>query len=120
MFKNIINKEFTLQVLSHICFGVLGALLVQLVFIPQRTAPAIATVNLTALQDSFIRETAKQSLSQEAMKQKVTSFSQQLTQAINKLASEKHVTILLTEAVISNGKDYTQEVANTVKKGMSQ
>ncbi|RDI41121.1 TrbI F-type domain-containing protein [Aquicella lusitana] len=119
MFKNIINKEFTMQVLTHICFGVVGALLVQFVFI-QRTATAVATVNLTALQDSFIRETAKQSLSQEEMKQRVTSFSQQLTQAINKIAKEKHVTILLTEAVISNEKDYTQEIVNRVKKGMSQ
>lgn len=117
MFKNIINKELALQVLSHICFGMLGALLVQFIFI-QHTTLAISTVNLTALQDSFVRETAKQSLSQEEMKQRVTSFSHQLTQAINKIASEKHVTILLTEAVISNEKDYTQEVANRVKKEM--
>lgn len=118
MFKNVISKEFTLQAFSQICFGILGTLLVQLIFI-RHTTPAIATVNLTALQDSFIRETAKQSLSQEEMKQKVTLFSQQLTQAINKVASEKHVTVLLTEAVISNEKDYTQEVINRVKKGMS-
>ncbi len=119
MLKNLANREFILQALSQLCFGALGALLVQLFFI-QHTSSSIATVNITALQDSFVRETAKQSLSQDEMKQKVTQFSRQLNQAINKIANEKHVTLLLTEAVISDGKDYTQEVVNRVKKGMSQ
>lgn len=119
MFKKFINNEYILQALSQLCFGMLGALFIQLVFV-SHTASTIATVNITALQDSFVRETAKQSLSQDEMKQKVTAFSQQLTQAINRIASDKHVTILLTEAVLANGKDYTQEVANRVKKGIAR
>jgi flagellar hook-basal body complex protein FliE len=118
MLKNTINKAFIYQAMSPLFFGMLGALLVQLIFNHHAT-PAIATVNITALQDGFVRETAKQPISQEAMKQKVALFSQQLTQAINNVAKNNHVTILLSEAVISQGKDYTQDVANRVKKGMS-
>lgn len=116
MFKQLITKEFMFQVFTQICFGMVGALLLQVII--QKTQPNIATVNITAIQDSFIRETAKQSLSKEEMERKVTLFSSQLNQTIHKISKENHVTLFLTEAVISGSKDYTQAVADQVKKGM--
>ncbi len=118
MLKNIINKDIVMQSLSQICFGMLGALLILAIF--HKNTPTIATVNITGLQDSFIKETSKQSLSDEEKKQKVEIFANKLNQSIIQIAKEKNAVILLNEAVISNHADFTQEVAKEIKRGLSQ
>lgn len=114
MFRNLLSKEIILLACSQLCFGALGALIVQLVITHQST-PIIATVNITGLEDSFIRETAKQPLSQTEMKQKVALFADRLNKTVFQLAKQKHLILVPSEAVIAGSPDLTQEVANQVK-----
>jgi flagellar hook-basal body complex protein FliE len=116
MFKIIFNKTLILQIISQLAFGIIGALLVQAILIKKPNS--IATVNMIALQDSFVHETARESLSQEEKQQRVALFSQLLMQSINQIAKEKQAAVLLSEAVIAGNQDYTEEVANLIKKGM--
>ena len=117
MLRNFMNKELLLQALSQICFGMLGTLLV--LAIVHKTPLTIATVNITALEDSFIQETSKQSLRDEEKKQKVTAFADALNQTVVRLAKEKNLVLVPSQAVISDVPDLTQEVAEQIKKGMS-
>lgn len=119
MFKSLLNKEILLMVGSQLCFGILGALIVQLT-IMHRTTPAIVTVNITGLVDSFIRETTKQSLTQVEMKQKVTRFGEQLNKTVTQISKQKHLILVPSEAVIAGSMDLTPEIANQIKKGLKQ
>lgn len=119
MFKSLINKETFFLVFSQLCFGALGALIVYMGVI-QRHPPTIATVNITGLVDSFIRETTKQSLSEVEMKQKASLFSDQLTQIIKRISGREHLVLVPSEAVISGAPDLTQEVAYEIKRGLSK
>jgi hypothetical protein len=114
MLKNFITKALMLQALSQLCFGMLGALLILAI---THRAPSIATVNITGLEDSFIRETSRQSLTDAEKKQKVTAFAKVLNQTIIKFAKEKNLVLLPSQAVISEQLDLTQEVAEQIKKG---
>lgn len=118
MFKYFVNKEMVLLAGSQLCFGLLGALLIQ-VWVAHRTPPVIATVNMTGLEDSFIRETAKQALTTAEKQQKVTAFAKSLNEAIAQLAKQKHLVIVLSEAVIAGSPDLTEEIANDIKKRIS-
>ena len=119
MFKLFPTKGTIFLAFSQIFFGVLGAFFVQIVII-KHSSPAIATINITGLVDSFIQETSKQSLSQIEKKQKVTQFVNQLNQVTNELVKQKHFIILPSEAVIAGSPDLTQEVASEIKRGLSQ
>lgn len=114
-----INPVFLIQAVSSIFFGMLGAVLMQWV-IGHYYSSRIATVNVTVLQDSFIKETTKQNISKEEMASRVALFSQQLNQAINQVSKDKQATLLISEAVIGGGQDYTQMVAEAVKRGMNK
>lgn len=117
MYKNILSKESIYIVLSQIIFGILGALLVHVML--HRNSPIVATVNITGLEDSFIRETSSQTLSPNDAKQKVALFAMQLDQSVKKLAQEKNMILVPKEAVIAGSIDVTQSVANDIKKRMA-
>lgn len=117
MFNKIYNKESLLMLCSQFIFGVLGALFIQLV-IPSRNH--IATVNVTGLIESFTNETSKQSLSQTEMQNRVKRFGSELNIALEGIAKEKHLVLVMKEAVITGSTDMTEEVAARIKKGISQ
>ena len=100
------------MICANVCFGIVGALLVQL-FIPKSTT--ISTVNITGLVDSFVKETAKQSLTSAEMEQKVNQFGEQLQQTIVQLAKQKNTVLLPNEAVIAGTNDLTGEVEKRIK-----
>ncbi len=112
------NREVLILGFSQFLFGMLGALLIQMLF--SFKTPTIATINITGLEDSFIKETSKQALSPMEMKQKVTGFAKILNQSVAELAKQKHLVLLPSEAVIAGSHDLTPEVANRVKQGLSQ
>lgn len=117
MFKSFINKAFILQALSQLCFGMVGALLI--LAITHKTSPVIATVNITGLEDSFIRETSSQSITDLEKKQKVEQFAKALSQTVVQIAKEKHLVLVPSQAVMSDAPDLTPEVARLVKKGLN-
>lgn len=116
---NLIDNDMMFLISSQLLFGMLGAILIQLIFFYQ-TTPTIATVNIVGLEESFIRETSKQPLTQAEIKQKATLFANVLNQTVVKIAKQKHLTLMLSEAVIAGSPDLTQEVADQVKKGISK
>lgn len=119
MSKNFINSESVLRALLQVCFGMLGALIVLMVV--HKTPPVIAMVNITGLEDSFIRETSRLPMTEAEKKQKVERFAKTLKQAINRLAGENHFVIVPAQAVLSSDSpDLTQEVAREIKKGINQ
>jgi len=120
MHKNIIkviNREFLLQALSQIFFGMIGTFLI-LSFI-YKTPLMIATVNITGLEDTFIQETSHQSLNETEKKQTVAMFAKVLNQTMVKIAAEKHLVLVPSQAVIAGSIDLTQEVAAQIKKGIN-
>lgn len=118
MFKFLLNKESLFLACSQLCFGVLGALIVQVGF--HRPPSLIATVNISELEDSFIKATVKQDLSPIVMKQKAALFSKGLNEVIIQIAKEKHVILIPSQAIIAGSvPDLTEEIANRVKRGLT-
>jgi conjugal transfer pilin signal peptidase TrbI len=114
--KKFFNKEMGIQIFAQLCFGMIGALLVEGI-IAYRT-PTIATVNVTGLVDSFVKETVKRPLTSLQKQQNVMMFGQRLNQTVSDLAVKKHLILMLSEAVITGSPDLTEEVAETMKKEM--
>lgn len=119
MIKTFMQKHKALLMLgtSQLIFGMMGALIMQLFF--SFKAPMIATVNISGLENSFIKETTNKALSPDEMKLKVAQFANALNQSVINIAKEKHVILLMSEAVVAGHRDLTPEVANRVKKGLS-
>lgn len=117
MLKKFINKEVMSQALSQFFFGIVGALLV--LSLTHHTSPTIATINITSLEDSFIQETSKQTLSETDKKQKVETFAKTLNQTVVQLAKEKHLLLMPSQAIISDAPDFTQEIAKKIKRGLN-
>lgn len=80
----------------------------------------LVTVNITALQDSFIKETVAQHLSPAEAKEKVAQFSKFLNEAILNLSNNKKMIVLPREAVITGANDETNTVANDIKARMAK
>jgi type-F conjugative transfer system protein TrbI len=117
MLNHFIRKELICQALSQLIFGMVGALLV--LTLTHHIAPTIATVNITGLEDSFIRATSRQPLTEAEKKQRVMLFAKVLNQTVMKIAKDKHLILLPSQAVISDALDVTQEVADQIKKGLA-
>lgn len=111
------HKDILVLGTSQLIFGMMGALIVQLFF--SFKSPTIATVNISGLENSFIKATTNKSLSPSEMKVKVTQFAKTLNQSVIDIAKEKHVILLLSEAAVAGNHDLTAEVATRVKKGLS-
>lgn len=111
------HKDLILLGTSQLIFGMMGALMVQLFF--SLNVPTIATVNISGLENSFIKETTNKALSPDEMKLKVTQFAHALNQSVVDIAKEKHVVLMMSEAVVAGHRDLTPEVANRIKKGLS-
>lgn len=114
-----LNKNLVLLVIGQVLFGLLGACVFQIIF-ADRLIKTMATINLTGLEDTFVSETAKLSISDVEKKQRVTKFAKLLSQVTKQISNEKNVVLVVSEAVVSGAPDMTNEVATRIKKRMSQ
>lgn len=110
------NQAELMKILSQVLFGMLGACLMQLFFIHH--AEHVATVNITSMVDSFVKETAKQKLTPDEMKQKVTHFSEVLNILLQRSARQKHLVLVPTEAVIAGAFDITDEIQQNTHEAL--
>jgi hypothetical protein len=117
MFKSLVNKDLAFVACSQLIFGIIGALLVHFM-LNFRAVPTIATVNITALEDSFVREISKKQLSEVEMRSQVMGFAKAINQTVFRLCKQKHLILVPSEAVMAGSQDMTQEVAAQVKKGL--
>ena len=114
------NKTQIVGYLPQIVFGMVGALIMQIFFIFLiHPAPSIATVNITGMVDSFVKETAKQTLTPDTMKQKVSQFGEGLNKTLQVLSDKKHLIIVPSEAVIVGATDLTETVQRNIKEGLA-
>lgn len=99
--------------------GLLGALTVFAVVHYYDAKPSkVATVNITALVDQFIKQEAKKNLPQEVLKSEVKAFGKTLEMELQKFSKNHNLVLLPSEAVISGSKDYTVIVRERMARKM--
>lgn len=110
-YKFIETNKISLSVLLINCVLIAGLLTFQ------HTSPTkIGMVNITAMVNSFIKETAQQSLSADEKQKKIAQFSDALQKVMTTEASEKNMVLIPSEAVIAGATDMTKEVMMAIKK----
>lgn len=117
MFNKILQHEGMRTALMQLLFGVLGALIIQLFLHHQ---PQIATVNLTGITSSFVKETAKEQLTPVQMKQQVTHFGELVDQSVKQIAKQKGAVLVISEAVVTGCPDYTELLQKKINSGLRQ
>lgn len=116
MFNNF-NKEQLMMIGLSLVSGMIGALMMQFIFAKHHAV--IATIDITNMTQSYIKETANQSLSMQEKQERINRFASLLTKYTEQLSTQKNVVLLPREAVISGGNDLTQQVSEMLKKGIS-
>lgn len=99
-------------------FLIMLALIILVVNLPQmqntKTEGNIATVNVNAIVDRQIKEMAKSELDNQSTEKTIAAFTKQLSIELTQLANEKKAVILVSEAVIAGGTDYTKLVEERI------
>lgn len=114
------KKEIMALFFSQLLFGMLGALILHVVFFGLSSS-RLATVNITDIQSSFLHETMNQGLNTVQMKEKVTKFASILNNTLIELAKRKNLILVPSEAVIAGtNPDYTAVVVNQIKLRLSR
>ena len=112
----IMSNKFVIPILATFLgtlVGVVGSLLAHVILVSQ---PVVASVNLTGIVNAFVKETAKQNLSEKEMGSRVAQFSEQLNREVEALSLSRHLILLPSEAIIAGGKDYTQDIIKKMSK----
>lgn len=118
MFKWIMNQNIMHSWRWFLVISLIGVVVIQFAYF-YRPQAAIATVNITGMVSSFVKETAQQNLSMEEKQQKVNKFGQSMQRVMEDMAKRKHIVIMPNEAVIAGSPDLTEEVMAQIKKEMA-
>lgn len=110
------NKAALIPLLSQMLFGVLGAIIVQIILV--HSNPQIVTVDIAGIVKSFENEILQQKLSQYEMTEKVSHFSQAMNSVVSEYGNDSHKVLVLKDAVISGGKDETDSIKKMIRKRM--
>lgn len=115
-------KHFLNQYWKQISYGLAGLGFMSLcaLTLAHSTRPTmtIATVNVTGMVNSFVKETAQQNLTMEQKQQKVDQFGKSMQHVLDDLAKERHIVIVMSEAVVAGATDMTPEIMLSIKKEM--
>lgn len=114
---NYLNKEQWMMIGVSLITGMIGAIIVQIVFV-KHSLP-IATINITGMVQSYVQETAKQNISMQEKQDRINRFAALLTKSTEQLARDNSIVILPSEAVIAGSSDLTKQTKEMVKKGLS-
>lgn len=117
MFK-VFNKEQLMMVWLSLISGMIGALMMQFIFTKHNAV--IATIDITNMTQSYIKEIANQSLPMQQKQERINRFATLLTKYTKQLSRQKNVVLLPREAVIAGGNDFTQETSEMIKEGLAQ
>lgn len=106
------GKDTLLSFVYQLAIGMLGALIVwlMLLFLHPQHETRVATVNITGIVNGFIKSQASLHVSQDVLNARVKDFAKTLDDTLHTVASEKHVVLLPSEAVIAGAADYTDVV----------
>jgi flagellar hook-basal body complex protein FliE len=115
MYKLTLNQHC-----HQLLCGLLGVILFGIIIISfsyfSRSSMNVATVNVTGMVSSFVKETSKQNLTMDQKQEKVNQFGKSMQHVMDDIANRKHIVIMMSEAVIAGSTDLTQEVMMEIKK----
>jgi len=120
MYKAFLDKHQLMTIGLSLLFGFIGALIAQGVLSINKKGGDIATVNITALFESYVKETAKQDLSLDKKQAQVKRFGKALSQTIDELSTTKKTILLPSEAILAGVQDVTPTVQKMIKKRLQQ
>lgn len=116
MFNTFFSKENGYLLLANCMSGIFAALLTTAML--NHHFQKIATVNITGIVSSFMKETAQQNISKVEMEHKTEIFGKLLKKYIDEVSIKTHSTILISESVLAGSADYTQEVSENIRAGL--
>jgi uncharacterized membrane protein len=111
------DKSQILQALSQLLFGMLGATIVQLVFIHH--VQKIVTVDITGILKSFEREALNQKLNADDLSTKVRKFGSVLNNTMEAYSSDNNFILVPKEVVTSGAIDKTEDVKELIKRRLN-
>lgn len=117
MYKHLLH-HYRKQISNGIAGLVLMSLFVITLIHFSRPTMTIATVNVTGMVNSFVKETAQQNLTMEQKQQKVDQFGKSMQHVLDDLSKQRHIVIMMSEAVVAGATDMTHEVMLSIKKEM--
>ncbi len=111
------DKSQLLHALLQFMFGMLGALLVQLVF--YQFTQKVVTVDITSMVKSFEKEALNQKLSSVELAQRVNKFAEALNTTLEDYSSSNHYILVPREVVISGALDKSSDIREMIKKRLN-
>jgi hypothetical protein len=79
-------------------------------------SPKIATVNINAIVDNYIKTMAKMNVEQVVLEKSTAQFMQHLEIELARIAKEKKVVLFLSEAVLTPSMDLTDLVQKRIER----
>lgn len=84
------------------------------------STPEIVTFDMKGTMDAFLQQSMQIPLDEQQAKQRVSRFNAVLTRSLSDWQTRHHAIILVAPAVVSNQRDITLDIQNTVARAMSQ
>jgi len=112
------NKTFILQTMVQILFGMLGALIIQFIFVQK--SQQVVTVDIIGLVKSFENELLKQKLPETESAKVIQKFGKALDSTVSDYSNKKHLILLPKQAVIAGDLDKTDEIKALIKQRLNQ
>ncbi len=74
----------------------------------------VALVNINAIINRYIHSAAKTNLDEKTMQENTARFMKKLEEELHRLAKEKKIGLLVSEAILVGGTDYTADIETRV------
>jgi type-F conjugative transfer system protein TrbI len=74
----------------------------------------VALVNINAIINRYIHSAAKSNLDEKTIQENTAKFMKKLEEELHRLAQEKKIGLLVSEAILVGGVDYTSEIEHRV------
>ena len=84
------------------------------------TMPEVVTFDMKGTMDAFLQQSAQLPLDEQQAKVRVTRFNAALTRSLSDWQTRHHAIILVAPAVVSQQRDITLEIQNTVAGTMRE
>lgn len=109
---NFLTRHST--IILVLCFQVICSLLLWRVL--RHDAPSLERVDLNAVIQQYVsvqsKVSAQSKLTPQAQQQQVAEFTQNLTRVLERYAAQRHVTLLVSPAVVAGATDATDAILN--------
>jgi hypothetical protein len=70
----------------------------------------VALVNINAIINRYIHSAAKSTLDEKTIQNNTAKFMKKLEEELHRLAEEKKIGLLVSEAILVGGTDYTADI----------